>query len=179
MPKIENLPQIEGVQLVTFDAFGDNRGRFMETFRREWFPQRSWDIVQCNRSESQAGVLRGLHYHFNQVDYWTVMAGTIRVGLADLRAGSPTRGAACTFELSSGGLQGLFIPIGVAHGFVSLTEVTLFYIVDNYYTGGDEFGVAWNDPALGLDWGVPNPMISKRDATNPLVKDIPLDRIPV
>ncbi len=178
MPKIENLPQIDGVQVVSFDAYGDDRGRFMETFRMEWFPQRSWDRLQCNRSESTAGVLRGLHYHFEQVDYWTVLRGAIRVGLFDLRPGSPTRGVGHTLLLSADSLQGLYIPIGVAHGFVGLTDVTLFYVVDNYYTGSDEFGVAWNDPALGIDWGVAAPIVSKRDAGNPLLKDIPPERLP-
>jgi dTDP-4-dehydrorhamnose 3,5-epimerase len=178
MPKIENSAVIDGVQIVTFDAFGDDRGRFMETFRKEWFPQRSWEHVQCNRSESTAGVLRGLHYHFKQVDYWTVMSGKIRVGLYDLRPNSPTRGAAQTIDLSAESLQGVYIPIGVAHGFVGLTDVVLFYTVDNYYTGSDEFGIAWNDPALGLDWGVEQPIVSKRDSSNPLVKDIPPELMP-
>lgn len=178
MPHIENSTHIEGVQIVKFDAFGDDRGRFMETFRREWFPQRSWDKVQSNRSESVAGVLRGLHYHFKQVDYWMVAAGKIRAALFDMRQGSPTEGAAQTLEMGGEHRLGLFIPVGVAHGFVSLTDATLIYIVDNYYTGKDEFGVAWNDPALGLEWGVDAPIVSGRDAGNPLLKDIPPNVMP-
>lgn len=178
MPKIEQSPVIAGVKLVTFDAFGDDRGRFMETFRQEWFPQRSWNIVQCNRSESKRGVLRGLHYHFNQVDYWTVLAGTIRAALYDLRPDSPTCGVAQTIDMSADSLRGLFIPVGVAHGFASLTDAMLFYIVDNYYSGADEFGVAWNDPALGIDWGVDRPLVSRRDAANPLLKNIPPEHLP-
>ncbi|GAB4435626.1 MAG: dTDP-4-dehydrorhamnose 3,5-epimerase [Anaerolineae bacterium] len=178
MPKIENSDQIDGVQIVTFDVFGDDRGRFRETFRREWFPQRSWERLQTNMSESAAGVLRGLHYHFQQVDYWFVVAGKIRAALYDLRPNSPTSGAAQTIELGGENQRGLFIPVGVAHGFVSLSAATLIYIVDNYYTGGDEYGVAWNDPALGIDWGVDSPIVSQRDVSNPLLRDIPPAAMP-
>ena len=72
MTFIENCARIDGIKYVHLRGFGDERGRFMETFRREWFPERSWDMIQANRSDSVAGVLRGLHYHFHQVDYWYV-----------------------------------------------------------------------------------------------------------
>ncbi|MCB0143185.1 MAG: dTDP-4-dehydrorhamnose 3,5-epimerase family protein, partial [Caldilineaceae bacterium] len=88
MAEITNSTKIVGVKFVALRAFTDERGFFMETFRKEWFPERSWDIVQTNRNFSKAGVLRGLHYHHHQVDYWCVMAGTMRVGLADLRPSS-------------------------------------------------------------------------------------------
>jgi dTDP-4-dehydrorhamnose 3,5-epimerase len=178
MPQIQESSLIKDVYIVTFDVFGDERGRFMETFRKEWFPQRSWDIVQTNRSVSQAGVLRGLHYHFKQVDYWIVAAGAIRAALYDLRPDSPSRGVAQILELDNENQKGVFIPIGVAHGFVSLTDATLIYLVDNYYDGGDEHGVAWNDPDIAMPWGVGAPVVSKRDAANPLLKDIPTDKLP-
>jgi dTDP-4-dehydrorhamnose 3,5-epimerase len=73
---------------------------------------------------------------------------------------------------------GVFIPIGVAHGFVALTQVTLIYVVDNYYNGADEYGVAWNDPDIALPWGVKSPLISPRDAANPLLRNIPADKLP-
>jgi dTDP-4-dehydrorhamnose 3,5-epimerase len=172
VPKIENSPVIEGVQLVKFDLFGDERGCFRESFRRDWFPQRSWENLQSNLSESKAGVLRGLHYHFQQVDYWFVAAGTIRAGLVDLRAGSSTYGAVQTIDMGGDNQLGLFIPVGVAHGFAAHTDVTFVYIVDQYFNGSDEYGVAWNDPALGIDWGVEAPLVSRRDMINPLMKDI-------
>ncbi len=178
MPHIEESSAIKDVQIVTLKIFGDERGRFMETFRKEWFPQRSWDIVQTNRSDSQAGVLRGLHYHFKQVDYWYVMAGQIRAGLVDLRPGSPTYGATQTIEMGEEYQLGVFIPVGVAHGFVALTDVTLTYIVDNYYDSRDEFGVAWNDPEIGLSWGVDSPLVSPRDSANPLLKAISPEQMP-
>ncbi len=172
MPQIQESNLIKGVQIVTFKAFGDERGRFMETFRKDWFPQRTWDIVQTNRSESTAGVVRGLHYHFHQVDYWVVGAGKIRAALYDIRPDSPTQGTCQTIEMGGENQIGLFIPIGVAHGFVTLTDAVLIYIVDNYYDGTDEHGVAWNDPDIAMPWGVESPIISPRDATNPLLKDI-------
>ncbi len=178
MSDITPSTAIAGVYLVKLTAYRDERGRFMETFRKEWFPQRSWDIVQTNRSDSRAGVLRGLHYHFRQVDYWYVAEGTIRAGLADIRPGSPTSGATETVEMGGDNQLGLFIPCGVAHGFVALTDATLTYIVDNYYDSADEFGVAWNDPQLNVAWGIEEPILSRRDAANPLLSAIPARDLP-
>lgn len=178
MPKIQESSLIKDVQIVAFEAFGDERGRFMETFRKEWFPQRSWERVQTNRSDSQTGVLRGLHYHFKQVDYWIVGAGKIRAALYDLRPDSPSRGTVQTLEMGEENLVGVFIPVGVAHGFVTLTDATILYIVDNYYDGTDEYGVAWNDPDIAMPWGLESPIVSKRDAVNPLLKDIPFNTLP-
>ncbi len=178
MPQIEESNLIKDVQIVTLKSFGDERGRFMETFRKAWFPQRSWEIVQTNRSDSKAGVLRGLHYHFKQIDYWYVVNGKIRAGLVDIRPGSPTYGVAQTIEMGDENQVGLFIPIGVAHGFVTLTDATLTYIVDNYYDSHDEYGVAWNDPDIAMPWGVESPVVSARDTENPLLKDIPPENMP-
>lgn len=179
MATIVESKLISGVYVAHLQAFGDERGRFMETFRQEWFPQRQWDIVQTNRSDSQAGVLRGLHYHHHQVDYWYVPRGRIRAGMVDLRPSSPTYMATQTIELGDGYDLGLFIPIGVAHGFVALTDATLTYLVDNYYHGGrDENGVAWNDPDINLNWGVADPILSQRDMANPLLRDISTDNLP-
>lgn len=170
---------IHGVQTVPLQAFGDDRGRFMETFRKEWFPGVNWDRLQSNRSDSSAGVLRGLHYHFEQVDYWLVTRGRIRVGLVDLRRSSPTYLASATLDMGGDKLLGLFIPEGVAHGFAALTDCTLMYIVNNYYDGGaDEFGIAWDDPGAGIDWGIGEPALSQRDRNNPLIADIPREAQP-
>jgi dTDP-4-dehydrorhamnose 3,5-epimerase len=170
---------IAGVLLIELEVFSDARGRFMETFRREWFPQVSWERIQSNRSESRAGVLRGLHYHFHQADYWFCALGRIRVGLADLRPDSPTYLTACTLDLDADTPRGLFIPIGVAHGFYAQTDCTLFYTVNNYYDSRDELGVAWDDPAFQLDWGITEPpLISDRDRANPRFETIPAHRLP-
>ncbi|MFQ5578447.1 MAG: dTDP-4-dehydrorhamnose 3,5-epimerase family protein [Anaerolineae bacterium] len=178
MTHIQESPRIKDVLLVALKPFADDRGRFIETFRKAWFPQRSWDIIQTNRSDSKAGVLRGLHYHHHQVDYWYVPRGVIRVGLCDLRPSSPTYLAHHMIEIGDDNQTGIFIPTGVAHGFVALTDATLTYLVDNYYDGSDEHGVAWNDPTLNLPWGVKEPVLSPRDLENPFLADIPPGSLP-
>ncbi len=172
------LSEISGAYLVELKAFSDSRGQFSEVFRKEWFPQRDWSRVQGNRSDSIAGVLRGLHYHHSQVDYWLVVRGSIRAGLVDLRRDSVTSGNAVTIDIDENDNRGLFIPTGVAHGFLSLSAVTLFYVVDNYYDGRDEFGVAWNDPDIGLKWGINDPIVSTRDRSAPRIRDIPKNDLP-
>lgn len=172
MPQLQELPLIKDVFTVQLKIFADDRGFFVETFRKEWFPQRSWDAVQTNRSETRAGALRGLHFHRRQVDYWYVPRGIIRVGLCDLRPTSPTYKACQVLDIGDNNSLGVFIPTGVAHGFLALTDATLTYLVDNYYDGADEFGVAWDDPDLNLPWGAENPVVSLRDQQNPRLKDI-------
>lgn len=178
MPLIEESKQIAGVYIAQLQPFHDERGRFSETFRKEWFPQRSWEVIQMNRSDSKAGVLRGLHYHHKQVDYWYVQQGNILAALVDLRPSSPTHLCTQMIEMGDDNQLGLFIPIGVAHGFLALTDVVHTYVVDNYYNGRDENGVLWNDPDIGLEWGISNPIISQRDAQNPHLRDIPADNMP-
>ena len=163
---------------MTLQPFIDERGRFTEVFRKEWFPQCSWEIIQSNRSDSKAAVLRGLHYHFHQVDFWYVVNGKIRAGLADIRPDSSTCGAPQVIELGEENQSGIFVPVGVAHGFVTITDATPMYIVDNYYDGADEHGVAWNDPDLALPWDVETPTVSPRDAANPLLKEIDAGKLP-
>ena len=176
---IEPLETIEGVYVAPIKTFGDERGAFMETFRREWFPWINWDRMQSNCSVSVAGVLRGLHYHLHQIDYWYVTHGSVRVGMVDLRPQSATYMATHVLELGEANNSGLFIPVGVAHGFLALTDVTLTYLVNNYYDNGeDEQGVRWDDPDIGINWGVETPLISPRDAANPLLRDIPEDQLP-
>lgn len=178
MPIMEESKLIAGVFLVKLQSFGDERGRFIETFRKEWFPQRSWDIIQSNRSDSKVGVLRGLHYHHQQVDCWYVAQGRIRAGMVDLRPFSSTYMNTQTIEMGEENQFGLFVPVGVAHGFVALTDATLTYIVDNYYNGQDENGVAWNDPTIQLNWGIETPLLSPRDQKNPFLRDIPREKLP-
>lgn len=171
---------IHDVYTVPLRVFGDERGSFAETFRKSWFPMVSWDNVQMNRSVSSAGVLRGLHYHFHQVDYWLLLSGSIRAGLADLRPNSATFGQSATLILDANEPTGLFIPSGVAHGFYALTDVTLTYVVNQYYDGGkDENSIRWNDPTLAIPWEVDNePFLSPRDAQAPFWDDIPAEKRP-
>ncbi len=171
MPELLPSSTIDDVLTVRPDAHGDERGRFVETYRRSWFPL-GREMVQANRSVKQAGALVGLHYHLHQADYWYLLAGRARVVLHDLRQGSPTDGATELVDLDGDVDQGLFIPPGVAHGFAALTDLQLTYMVDNYYNASDELGLAWDDPAVGADWGITEPVLSNRDMTNPRRLDI-------
>ena len=127
MAQIRDFEAIRGVQIAELNVWKDERGQFLETFRKEWFPQRTWERVQTNHSESQAGVLRGLHYHHHQVDYWYVPRGMIRIAFADLRPDSPTYLKSAVLEIGETNPVGVYIPVGVAHGFVALTNATLPY----------------------------------------------------
>jgi len=131
-----------------------------------------------------AGFLSFFCFLFNIIFYlffskW-VFFWRIRVGLADLRRSSPVFRCATTIELDAADNRGLYIPNGVAHGFLALTDVTLFYIVDNYYDGGrDEFGLAWDDPDVAVPWQPPAPpVLSGRDAANPRFRAIPFESLP-
>ena len=104
MPRITPSDAIADVVVVEADAHGDERGRFVETYRRSWFPL-GREMVQGNRSEKQAGAVVGLHYHLHQADYWYVLRGRARVVLHDLRAGSPTDGATLAIEPCSSGVK--------------------------------------------------------------------------
>ena len=172
MPRILQSHEIDDVVVVEPDVHGDDRGRFVESYRRQWFPL-GREMVQSNRSERQAGAVVGLHYHLHQADYWYVLRGTARVVLHDLREGSATDGRTSVIDLSGEEDRGLFIPPGVAHGFAALTDVLLWYQVDGYYNPADELGLAWDDPVVGADWGVPEPVLSGRDRANPVRSAIP------
>jgi dTDP-4-dehydrorhamnose 3,5-epimerase len=160
---------IDGVVVITPTVHGDERGVFVETYRREWFPQ-GREMVQGNRSDKLAGAVVGLHFHRHQADYWYVPRGRARVVLHDLRAGSPTEGATMALEIGDHDHRGVWIPPGVAHGFAALTDLTMTYLVDRYYDPADELGVAWDDPSVGADWGLPDGttvVLSARDRANP------------
>lgn len=171
MPKIIPSDGVADVVIVEPDSHGDARGRFVETYRRSWFPL-GREMVQANRSEKEAGAVVGLHYHLHQADYWYVLRGTARVVLHDLRLGSPTVGATLAIDLDGAEDRGVFIPPGVAHGFGAVTDVLLWYLVDGYYNPADELGLAWDDPLVGAEWGVTDPVLSDRDRSNPRRDDI-------
>lgn len=177
MPSIERSERISGVVLVRLDGPADERGRFLETFRREWLPDAP-PMVQANRSDSRAGVLRGLHYHRHQADYWYAVAGRLFVALHDLRASSSTDGGSQWLEIGEGAEIGVYIPSGVAHGFCALTDVTLTYLVDRYYDPSDELGLAWDDPDAAIPWPIAQPVLSERDRDNPKRADIPPELLP-
>jgi dTDP-4-dehydrorhamnose 3,5-epimerase len=175
-PQLESN-QIAGVHLVPLRAFSDSRGYFFESFRRSWVPE-GREMIQGNVSFSRAGVLRGLHYHLKQADFWLVPSGLVRAALYDLRGSSPTWGTSLVVELGTGHPFGLYIPKGVAHGFYAVTDAIMTYLVDEYYDNSDERGVAWNDPELGIDWGAHEVTLSDRDRLNPRLSEIPPEALP-
>src|SRR5947199_2816230 len=137
MPNLRESDAIAGVYVVEPEIHGDQRGLFIETYRRQWFPY-GREMVQANRANRQEGALVGLHYHLHQADYWYVPFGTAKVVLHDLRVGSATDGTTEVFDLGEpeqgdNTHAGVLIPPGVAHGFASLTDMTITYLVDGYY----------------------------------------------
>jgi dTDP-4-dehydrorhamnose 3,5-epimerase len=177
MPNVSESDKIAGVWIVEPSIHGDQRGLFIETYRREWFPN-GREMVQGNRANRQAGALVGLHYHLHQADYWYVPFGHARVVLHDLRDGGPSDGATLELDLTGDNHLGVFIPPGVAHGFAAITDMVITYLVDGYYNPADELGVMWSDPAVAADWGVTDPILSTRDQNNPLRADLPAGRRP-
>lgn len=170
MATLEPSAVIVGVVIADLEVHRDERGIFVETYRREWIAE-AREMVQSNRAERAAGSLVGLHYHLRQADYWHVVSGRARVVLHDLRQDSPTEGATLGLDLAAD--RGLYIPCGVAHGIAAHTDVTLVYLVDGYFDPTDELGVAWDDPDVAADWGISAPILSARDRANPRRADLP------
>jgi dTDP-4-dehydrorhamnose 3,5-epimerase len=170
---------LDGVRLIDLTPHRDDRGALTELFRRSWFPDLP-GFAQGNLSVSRAGVLRGLHFHRRQADLWVVLGGVAFVGLRDLRRGSPTEGRSASLWMNQPieGESALYIPPGVAHGFVAVEVMTLLYLVDAEFTGEDEFGVTWDDPALSIDWPIREPILSDRDRSNPALEAV-LEDAPV
>jgi dTDP-4-dehydrorhamnose 3,5-epimerase len=176
MTTVTESSSIVGVIAVDPAVHVDERGIFVETYRRSWVPG-GREMIQGNRADRRAGSVVGLHYHLHQADYWYVPFGRARVVLHDLREGSPTDRATITVDLGrrddgSHDHRGVYIPPGVAHGFAALTDLTVTYLVDAYYNPADELGVAWDDPEIDADWGVAAPILSDRDQTNPRRADL-------
>jgi dTDP-4-dehydrorhamnose 3,5-epimerase len=164
--KLEPDPRIPGVLHGAPVVHDDARGWFLEIFRQDLL---GTTFVQANHSHSRAGVLRGLHYHRKQSDAWYVIAGEVQAVLADLRTPSPSP-AVVSVRMRGEHPQVLFIPPGVAHGFLAVTDVDLIYWVTHAYDASDEFGVAWDDPVLNVAWepcGPSGPILSDRDRRNP------------
>ena len=172
MAEVVESQTIVGVHVVRLQSHPDDRGRFVETYRRNWIPGAN-EMVQGNRSDSKPGVLRGIHYHLFQSDYWYVPAGRSFVALVDLRQSSPTFKAVQTLEIGDANDAGVYIPPGVGHGFYALSDVTMTYLVDQYFDGSDELGVRFDDPAISVPWPEGERIVSERDRSNPLLSEIP------
>lgn len=158
--KVEkNVGGIEGLCVITPTVHGDNRGYFMETYSQRDMEDAGLNIVfvQDNQSCSTKGVLRGLHFQkqFPQTKLVRVIKGKVFDVAVDLRKGSKTYGKWYGIELTEENKKQFLIPKGFAHGFLVHSEIAEFcYKCDDFYHPNDEGGLAWNDPAIGIDWGV-------------------------
>jgi dTDP-4-dehydrorhamnose 3,5-epimerase len=180
---------LAGVRYGSVVRHADARGSFRELWRASTFPLTAAEtgapdgseprFVQANLSTSAAGVLRGLHYHRRQLDYWVVASGRAVVALVDVRPlmdGSTDRAPVETRELAAD--DSVVIPAGVAHGFLALEPLELLYLVTNEFDNTDELGFAWDDPAVGVPWpriestADGRPILSDRDQSNPSLADL-------
>jgi dTDP-4-dehydrorhamnose 3,5-epimerase len=167
---------IPGVLLVEPAVFGDARGFFSELFQVERYALNGVcaTFVQDNLSRSARGVLRGLHIQNPnpQGKLVTVLSGAVLDVVVDVRVGSPTFGRHVAVELDDGNRRQLWIPRGLAHGFLVLSErADFFYKCDDFYSPADELVVKWDDPELGIAWGTSAPELSQRDrAGRPLAE---------
>ena len=171
-PETHTTP-LEGVCHLALEIHGDQRGSLTEVFRRDWFEPEGFGPLQSNLSQSRQGVLRGLHFHRRQTDYWICVKGSLRAVLLDLRQGSPSWKKSYAVELTQKKPEALLIPPGVAHGYYASSDMALIYLVDQLYDGSDECGVLWCDEELEPLWGVEGkPVVSERDATNPSLTEL-------
>lgn len=173
---------IPDVIIIEPKVFGDDRGYFMESFRRDLFENElpGVNFIQDNESMSVFGVLRGLHYQlppFAQAKLVRVVSGLVLDVSVDIRKNSPTFGRHVAVEVSGDNKRQVFIPRGFAHGFVVLSRQAVFqYKVDNLHSREHDRGIAFDDPALGIDWrlGREELLLSDKDKSNPLVRNAEL-----
>ncbi len=171
--------EFPGLAVITPKAHQDERGFFLETYRRDRLREAglAWDFVQANHARSETpGVLRGMHYQappMAQAKLVWVTAGEVLDVAVDIRRGSPTFGRHFSIKLTARGFTRLLVPEGFAHGYVTLTPGVEFqYMVDAYYSPAHEEGIAWDDPDLGIAWPVAEPLLSGKDKLLPRLKDI-------
>lgn len=170
--------KLQGVCIVEPQVFGDHRGYFMETYSTKAMADIGINtvFVQDNQSfTAQKGTLRGIHFQnapMAQAKLVRVTKGAVLDVAVDLRKGSPTYKQWVGVELSAENKRMLFVPQGFGHGFVTLTDdVEVCYKVDNLYSKEHDRGIRFNDPSIGVDWGVTEPVLSQKDTVSPMLED--------
>lgn len=170
--------KLDGVVIIEPDVFGDNRGFFMESWNKKKMEEAGlfYDFVQDNHSKSTVkGTIRGIHFQKGdkaQAKLVRCIKGVVLDVAVDLRKNSPTFKQWVGVELSAENKKQLLIPRGFGHGFVTLTDdVEFLYKADNYYASEADAGIRWNDPDIGVEWGIGNPILSEKDKKNPFLKD--------
>jgi dTDP-4-dehydrorhamnose 3,5-epimerase len=169
---------IDGLLVIEPDVFTDERGYFFEPFNKARFAKLTGvraAFVQDNESSSNAGTLRGLHFQLppnEQGKLVRVVSGAVLDVAVDLRVGSPHFGQHASIVLSAANKLQLWIPPGFAHGFLALDDNSVVsYKCSGYYNRDSERCLRWNDPDLGIDWGVDKPLLSEKDANSPLFRE--------
>jgi dTDP-4-dehydrorhamnose 3,5-epimerase len=174
----ERVPtKLDGVVLLAPAVHGDDRGFMVETFSREAWAEHGVDVefVQHNHSRSSRGTLRGIHFQTapGQAKLVRCPRGAILDVAVDLRRGSPTYGQWEAHRLDDVSHHQLFVPVGFGHGFAVLSDVAdVAYLLSSYYDPATEAGIAWDDPDVGVEWGVENPLLSERDRTAPGLAEV-------
>jgi dTDP-4-dehydrorhamnose 3,5-epimerase len=175
---MKSLPtKLEGIVLIEPVVHGDERGFMVESFSREAWAEFGVEVefVQHNHSRSSRGTLRGIHFQTEpgQAKLVRCARGEIIDVAVDLRRGSPTYGQWEAHRLDDVKHRQLFIPVGFGHGFAVLSdEADVAYQVSSYYDPATEAGIAWDDPEVGVDWQVSDPLLSDRDTSAPTLTDV-------
>ena len=169
--------ELPEVLIIEPKMFGDQRGFFLETYQLSRYVEQgiTRPFVQDNMSRSGYGVLRGLHLQnpVTQGKLVSALRGKVLDVAVDVRVGSPNFGRYVAVELSEENRRQLWVPRGFAHGFVVLSEsADFFYKCDDLYSPKDEISICWNDPAIGIKWGVEKPSLSVKDAAAPLLAEV-------
>ena len=171
--------KLNGVVILEPQVFGDNRGFFMESWSKRKFEEVGlfYDFVQDNHSSSTVkGTVRGIHFQkgkWCQAKLVRCTRGAVLDIAVDLRKSSSTYKQWISVELSEDNKKQIMVPRGFGHAFVTLTDhVEFMYKADNYYAPESEGGIRWNDPDIGVEWGVADPVLSAKDKINPFFKDI-------
>lgn len=174
---------LPGVLIIEPKVFPDARGFFVETYNKDRYVASSIDVdfVQDNLSFSSKGVLRGLHYQnpHSQGKLVYVLQGEVWDVAVDIRQGSAHFGEWTAVTLSSENKKQFYVPPGFAHGFCVLSETALItYKCTDFYHPECDGGIRWDDPEIGIDWPVKEPLLSEKDRKQPLLKDVPTGRLP-
>jgi dTDP-4-dehydrorhamnose 3,5-epimerase len=173
---------IPGLLVIEPKAFGDARGFFLESWNRRRYQEAGLeaDFLQDNVSFSRRGILRGLHFQNPnpQGKLLQVLQGEVFDVAVDIRRSSPTFGKWHGLRLSGENKLQFYIPAGFAHGFAVLSETALFqYKCTEFYSPADELALRWDDPDLGIEWPLKDPLLSERDAKGLRLRDLPPDRL--
>lgn len=163
-------PRINDVIVRELVVHGDHRGRVMEGWRAEWAP---FEVKQLTEGRAQAGVMKGLHLHYKQWDWWRLVTGRYLVGLYDARPYSSTHGQTMTIDIGTEIPTAVGIPPGVAHGYYAIEDLEMIYLLSEVYDPTDEYGVRWD--SVGIEWPFQTegrePLISERDINLPTAQE--------